>query len=157
MKSHRPYSDHEIARYVLGLDMGPHTQEIQARLARDNAAAARALKWETYFLDIVDALPASPPPPSVLAQLEASLSMEPYPPQAASAVPDTDAADAHPPEVARTHVSRNYFKQPRAWRTLGLIVAVAVLMFLTWAALKPLPDETQVQQTVHLEASPATN
>lgn len=154
MKSHRSYSDHEIARYVLGLDMGLHAQEIQERLARDNAAAARALKWEAYFLDIVDALPPSPPPPSVLAQLEASLGMEPSPPQSAALVRDNGPINTEPAKISETRAPAGFFGWQHAWRTLGLLVVVAVLLLLVWAALKPLPDETQVQQAVHLEASP---
>ena len=70
------YSDDEIARYVLGLDMPDRVADIQSRLAHDDAAAARALKWEAYFLGIVDALPVQPPPDAVLERIRQSLGME---------------------------------------------------------------------------------
>ncbi|MGB7525002.1 MAG: hypothetical protein WA923_11790, partial [Castellaniella sp.] len=73
---HRSYSDDEVARYVLGLDMPDRVADIQARLAHDDAAAARALKWEAYFLGIVDALPAQPAPDAVLDRIRQSLGME---------------------------------------------------------------------------------
>src|SRR5690606_3910094 len=77
MKPNYPsFSDDEIARYVLGLDMPDRVAEIQSRLAHDDAAAARALKWEAYFLGIVDALPAQPPSDAVLDRIRQSLGME---------------------------------------------------------------------------------
>lgn len=76
MKAPRSYSDAEIAHYVLGLTL-PAEQErdLQDQLAHDDAAAARALKWEAYLLAIVDALPPSPPPPALEQRIRSSLGM----------------------------------------------------------------------------------
>lgn len=75
MKPQRSYSDPEIARYVLGLDLADQAQGIQALLAHDDAAAARALKWEAYLLGIVDALPVTQPPDTILEQIQQTLGM----------------------------------------------------------------------------------
>lgn len=75
MKPQRSYSDPEIACYVLGLDLPEQAQGIQALLAHDDAAAARALKWEAYLLGIVDALPVTPPPDEILEQIQQTLGM----------------------------------------------------------------------------------
>jgi len=75
MKPQRSYSDPEIACYVLGLDLPDQAEGIQALLARDDAAAARALKWEAYLLGIVDALPATRPPDEILERIQQTLGM----------------------------------------------------------------------------------
>ncbi|HET8596279.1 MAG TPA: hypothetical protein VFM22_00805 [Castellaniella sp.] len=161
MKAHRSYSDHEIARYVLGLDMAEHTREIQARLARDDAAAARALKWEAYFLDIVDALPGSPPPPSVLASIQATLGMEDEPvlgdarPRASAAGPAQDgpAPDApQTPAPRRRAPRRRRLSKRRVLLAAGAVVVVATAVLLAWAALRPAPSGTLVQQPLHLQS-----
>jgi anti-sigma-K factor RskA len=159
MKAHRSYSDHEIARYVLGLDMAEHTGEIQARLARDDAAAARALKWEAYFLDIVDALPASPPPPSVLASIQATLGMEDEPvqadarPRASAAGPAQDGPAADAPDAPeRPAARRPRLSVRRVLLAAGAVAVVAIVVLLAWAALKPVPSGTLVQQPLHLQS-----
>lgn len=75
MKPQRSYSDPEIACYVLGLDLPEQAEGIQALLAHDDAAAARALKWEAYLLGIVDALPATRPPDEILERIQQTLGM----------------------------------------------------------------------------------
>jgi anti-sigma-K factor RskA len=161
MKAHRSYSDHEIARYVLGLDMAEHAGEIQARLARDDAAAARALKWEAYFLDIVDALPASPPPPAVLARIQATLGMEDEPvredarphPAAAGPAEEGPAPEAPEPPAARRRAPRpRRVSKRRVLLAAGAILVLAIAILLGWAALKPAPSGTLVQQPLHLQS-----
>ncbi len=73
MKPAQNFSDYDIACYVIGIDKPEVDHYIQAHLASDDAAAARALKWEAYFLDLVDALPKAQPPAEILLALEQSL------------------------------------------------------------------------------------
>lgn len=75
MKAQHSYSDTEIAHFVLGLDLGDQGRAIEALLAHDDAAAARALKWEAYLLGIVDALPPLAPPDTVLPRVQQTLGM----------------------------------------------------------------------------------
>ncbi|MFT0531657.1 hypothetical protein ACMHYJ_02325 [Castellaniella hirudinis] len=151
MKSHRAYSDHEIACYVLGLDMREQAQDIQARLARDDAAAARALKWEAYFLDIVDGLPASPPPPELLTRVQNSLGMEyiAFPGETRPGHQPEAGTAASPP--AEDHKPRGRSPRPRKrlMITAGLCVATGLLVLLTWASLRPTPS-TVLQQDIQL-------
>ncbi|MGB6006951.1 hypothetical protein [Castellaniella sp.] len=156
MKQHRSYSDHEIACYVLGLDMPEHAGDIQARLARDDAAAACALKWEAYFLGIADALPPAAPPAALLMQIQATLGMEDTPivaeprqPRQAADEPEHDATAAAEPAMPH-RVRRLSWR--RVLAAIGIVAAVAVIALLTWASLKPPPDGTLVQQPLHLES-----
>ncbi|WP_322994834.1 hypothetical protein [Castellaniella sp.] len=159
MKSHRAYSDHEIACYVLGLDMHHQTQDIQARLAHDDAAAARALKWEAYFLGIVDGLTPSAPPPELLMQIQATLGMEHIPIRAEER-PHTDPENqvdqttAHDTRQARHSTPRHgWAKHRRLAMTAGLCVAAGLLVFLTWANLRSTTS-TVVQQDIQLPSQP---
>ncbi|WP_323017355.1 hypothetical protein [Castellaniella sp.] len=158
MKTHRSYSDHEIASYVLGLDMPDRAIDIQARLAHDDAAAARALKWETYFLGIADALPPAPPPAELLMQIQATLGMENAPITEESRQPQ-QPADARIDDAASTSASAarprtrtKHLSKRRLLLAVGVIAAILVIIMLVWASLKPLPDSTVVQQPLHLEA-----
>lgn len=154
MKPHRSYSDHEIACYVLGLDAAERTQAIQARLATDDAAAARALKWEAYFLSIVDALPPSPPPPALLAQIQSTLGMQAF---STTAEPRNPAAEAEfqPPspgaEADRAEPRRQLGRpRPRIAATIGIFVAASLAVLLAWASLRPIGPSTIIQQDIHL-------
>lgn len=151
---HRSYSDDEIARYVLGLDMPDRVADIQSRLAHDDAAAARALKWEAYFLGIVDALPAQPAPDAVLDRIRQSLGME-MEDMPVIGEARTDGAD--PRAASGDEPSRR--RAPRGTRLRRGRVAVALVIaavlglaaLALWASLKPIPAGTIVQQPVHLE------
>ncbi|CAM5793118.1 hypothetical protein CCAE64S_03127 [Castellaniella caeni] len=157
MKSHRSYSDHEIARYVLGLDSPEHTQDIQARLAQDDAAAACALKWEAYFLGIVDALPPAPPPATVLAGIQATLGIEETPTDAA---PTTGRPSHEAPETASDTATTPAPARPRcAWRfgrkqavVASIVAVVIILVVLVLSASLHHTSSTVVQQTIDLDA-----
>ena len=154
MKQHRSYSDHEIACYVLGLDMPEHAGDIQARLAHDDAAAACALKWEAYFLGIVDALPPAPPPEALLMQIRTTLGMEETPiaaePRRVADEPAPDAAFHGEPAIGR-RIRRLSWR--RVLAAAGIGAAAAVIVLLIWASLKPAPSGTLVQQPLHLESN----
>ncbi|CDM24268.1 hypothetical protein BN940_09031 [Castellaniella defragrans 65Phen] len=147
------YSDDEIARYVLGLDMPDRVADIQSRLAHDDAAAARALKWEAYFLGIVDALPVQPPPDAVLERIRQSLGMERDEPpvlgeaRASGAAPRAAAGDEPPRRTRR--VPR--LRRGRLALAIGIGVALCLATLALWAGLRPPPAGTVVQQPVHLE------
>lgn len=159
MKSHRAYSDHEIACYVLGLDMHNQALEIQARLAHDDAAAARALKWEAYFLGIVDGLAPSAPPPALMRQIQATLGMEHIPIMAGDHPPVDKPAD---PQYATDDTEKASSQKPhwgtesrrRLVITAGLCAAAGLLVFLAWASLRPTAS-TMIQQDIQLPSSQA--
>ncbi|MGA0584940.1 MAG: hypothetical protein ACO2ER_13680, partial [Castellaniella sp.] len=149
MKPLRSYSDDEIARYVLGLDMPDRVADIQSRLAHDNAAAARALKWEAYFLGIVDALPAQPAPDAVLDRIRQSLGMEmDEPPVMGDLVAGDDA-----PRPAAVDGSRHRraqrgvrLRRSRVAAALGIALVLSLAALALWAGLRPTPSGTVVQQ-----------
>ncbi len=152
---HRSYSDDEIARYVLGLDMPDRVADIQSRLAHDDAAAARALKWEAYFLGIVDALPAQPAPDAVLDRIRQSLGMETEEPPVMG---ETRTAGAAPHSASRDDPPRRRARRgPRLRRgrvavALGIAVALCLAGLVLWASLRPTPAGTVVQHPVHLQS-----
>jgi anti-sigma-K factor RskA len=154
MKPLRSYSDDEIARYVLGLDMPDRVADIQSRLAHDDAAAARALKWEAYFLGIVDALPAQPAPDAVLDRIRQSLGMEM---EETPVMGETRTAEAAPPRTASENASprRRARRGPRLRRgrvvlVLGIGVALCLVAVAIWASLRPAPAGTVVRHPVQL-------
>ena len=150
------YSDEEIARYVLGLDMPDRVADIQARLARDDAAAARALKWEAYFLGIVDALPAQPAPDAVLDRICHSLGMTLTDPpvmgetRAAEPAPRQAPAQESPRRPARRG-GRPRLRRGRLALAAGAVVILCLAALALWAGLQPPPAGTLVQQPVQLE------
>lgn len=165
MKDRRSYDDREIARYVLGLYDETQSNNIQQCLARDNAAAARALKWEAYFLGIVDALPQSVPPPALLAQIEETLGMAPLardvrdtpapaqrPDRAAGASSDPAAPvvaerRAHDDQAEKRGVPA-LWKRRWPWLAAGvLILCLAGILF--WAGTRETPS-SPTQQILNL-------
>ncbi len=155
MKSHRSYSDHEIACYVLGLDMPDQSRDIQARLAQDDAAAARALKWETYFLGIVDALQPAPPPATVIARIQATLGMEgmpmpeePRPAPVHAAEPDTPSSPQE--SSGRLDGRRWRIGRHRITAIAAACVAAGLLALVIGANLHHTTSKV-VQQPVQLE------
>ncbi|MFV0284468.1 MAG: hypothetical protein ACK5JE_11855 [Castellaniella sp.] len=147
------YSDAEIARYVLGLHTPERVADIQSRLACDNAAAARALKWEAYFLGIVDALPPEPVPDAVLSRICQSLGMDM---EAASVMGETRPGAVAQRSVLRDSPPRRPRRGPRLRRgrvalALGLAIALGLAALVLWASLQPAPVGTVVQHPVELE------
>lgn len=142
MKSPRSYSDPEIARYVLGLDMPERTPGIQALLAHNDAAAARALKWEAYLLGIVDALPRATPPETLLLHIQQTLGMTfdaPLPSSADAVLGDTreqDPAGTQPstPRARSTawfaHLHWPFGKPKMSRRALAASIAAAVIVIV---------------------------
>ncbi|CAM5222234.1 hypothetical protein CDEF62S_01070 [Castellaniella defragrans] len=166
MTAPRSYSDPEIARYVLGLDMPDHGQGIQALLAHDDAAAARALKWEAYLLNIVDALPMVAPPDTLMPRIQQTLGMtfeaaEP----SASVLGETRERPASK-QARGAHASWTTWlrqvpiplpeglKRPSrkvlAWSAAAGIVIVALIVILVLANLHT-PLKTTVQQVVPVQ------
>lgn len=151
--SYSSYSDDEIARYVLGLDMPDRVADIQSRLAHDDAAAARALKWEAYFLGIVDALPVQPPPDAVLDRICQSLGMEMEEPPVMGEARISEAGPrpapgGEPPRRRARPGTR--LRRGRAAMALGIAVVLCLAALALWASLRPAPAGTVVQHPVHL-------
>lgn len=88
-----------IGRYTLGLLSPQETHRVEALLGRDPAAARTALHWEETFLTLVDALPPTPPPGSVLDHILTTLDL-PLP-----AAPEMTAT-AEAPSFTHTSVHR---------------------------------------------------
>src|SRR3546814_4620529 len=107
--------DDVIAEYALGLSSPEVSGQIQARLSHDDAAAACALKWETYLLGISDSLKPVPPPPELLAQVQKALGHEtiaPSPP--ASPVPAPAPASVPEPAITAIHAALSTSAAPPA-------------------------------------------
>ncbi|HEX7388412.1 MAG TPA: hypothetical protein VF285_14205 [Castellaniella sp.] len=152
MKAQRSYSDPEIARYVLGLDMADQAQDIQTLLAHDDAAAARALKWEAYLLGIVDALPHAAAPDTLLPRIQQTLGMTFEAPEAATVLGETrertrTARRQHPtiswaawlkrvpiPQMLR-HPSR---KAAITGAAVGAVLVILIAI-VTWASVRTTP------------------
>ncbi|MFA7438414.1 hypothetical protein [Castellaniella sp.] len=168
MKARRNFTDHEIACYVLGIERAIPRQEVEDALAHDNAAAARALKWEAYFLGIVDALPPCAPDETLFAQIESTLGMQgltpgsPSPAPAATSRPGMGPdghgayqdmnAGADAPSPGQRRARRRLASWLRRWRlpvALALLVLAGVLLLVVWAGLREVPS-TMVSEAVHL-------
>lgn len=154
MKSHRSYSDHEIGCYVLGLDMPEHTQDIQARLAQDDAAAARALKWEAYFLGIVDGLPPAPPPAAVIARIQATLGIQDETPtedaRPTPERPDESGVAAAEPSPSRAKAYRRKIGRHPIAIIAAACVAAGLAALVIGASLHHTTSQV-VQQPVQLQ------
>lgn len=153
MKSHRSYSDHEIGCYVLGLDM-PEAQDIQARLAQDDAAAARALKWEAYFLGIIDGLPPSQPPAEVIARIQATLGIQDETPiedaRAVPGRPDDSGVAAAETSPGRTREYRRRIGRHQVAIIAAVCVAAGLAALVIGASLHHTASQV-VQQPVQLQ------
>ncbi|MFA5663423.1 hypothetical protein [Castellaniella sp.] len=171
MKTSRNFTDHEIACYVLGIEISVPRSEIENALAHDNAAAARALKWEAYFLGIVDVLPRQTPDGTVLAQIESTLGMralpDGVPPSPMGSVlrqvpgtpgrnADPNATDAHPERRAGRAVRQrlaSWLRRRRLPLAIVLLVLGAVLLLVIWAGTRDVPS-TMVSETIRLQGTP---
>ena len=163
MKPQRSYSDPEIARYVLGLDMAEQAQDIQALLAHDDAAAARALKWEAYLLAIVDALPPTAPPDTLLPQIQQTLGMTFKVPEPAAVLGEARerpraARGLHEPvpwmgwlqkipKIPVPQALRHPTRKATIIGVAGAVVVIALLALATWASLRTTPTSV-VHQVV---------
>lgn len=79
-----------IGQYTLGLLSAQDSHRLQRLLNSDPAAARTALHWEEAFLPLVDALPVSTPPQSILEQVLEALDL-PMPSESELASPDVEA------------------------------------------------------------------
>lgn len=154
MKAPRPYSDMEIACYVLGLDMAEDTAGIQTLLAHEDAAAARALKWEAYLLDIVDALPPSMPSEATLQRIEQTLGMTLAEASPALSAPGMPAAPlmTDPGRTEKTGTSMRRARMLRRLRLAGVITTLIVALLagiVLWAIMRTTPS-TVVEQSINL-------
>jgi anti-sigma-K factor RskA len=105
MRVSRHY-DHDIliAEYTLGLLTPQETAHVHTLMASDSAAAVTALKWESSFLQLVDALEPVTPSAHVLKQVQTALGHSPSPPTGRLLRPAATSAPAPertPPAPAR--------------------------------------------------------
>lgn len=84
-----------IGQYTLGLLTTSDRERVQALLGNDASAARRALQWEEELLALVDALPLSPPPNTLLEQILSTLDL-PFPPPTETPAPDLRQAPPTP-------------------------------------------------------------
>lgn len=163
--------DNLIAEYTLGLSSPEQARQIQARLSRDDAAAACALKWETYLLGISDSLEPVEPPPELFAQVQKALGHEtitpapdPIPTPAASAA-ESRATEAPPaaiePRPAPAREPRHKEPPPspdklRSWRITAVllgITAVVLAIFLARAWSRPEVPPVQIVRVAPTQAA----
>lgn len=167
--------DDLIAEYTLGLSSPEVSAQIQTRLSRDDAAAACALKWETYLLGISDSLKPVPPPPELFAQVQKALGHETLAPSPASepipepAIPtETPKRDAPPLVVSSRPAStpptrRQRHETPlgtpeklRSWRTTAVLLGIAVVVlaiFLARAWSRPEVPPVQIVRVAPTQAA----
>ncbi len=144
---HGPRSDLDIAEYVLGLASTEEAAAIQAWLAQDNAAAACALKWEAYLLEIADGLPGVPPPPGLQARIQATLGFADGAAEAPVMV-ESRAADA--PRPRRTRARRApRLRRGRVAAVAAVLVGVILAAVLGMALLRPAPQQ-QTERALQL-------
>ncbi len=86
-----------IGQYTLGLLTSSDSERVQALLGTDASAARRALQWEEELLTLVDALPLTPPPHTLLEQILNTLDL-PFPPPSETRA--TGLHQAQPVDVA---------------------------------------------------------
>lgn len=144
-KPYRSYSDHEIANYVLGIELSANTTHgIQHNLAIDNAAAAKALKWEAYFLSLTDGLKKQQPPEDILQNIQNTLGIT-------IAAVDENAsvvADTKPESVIQADETPKRFDS-KFKLAIGLALII-VIGFIAWASLKAPVEQSMTQQTIDL-------
>lgn len=149
---YRSYSDHEIANFVLGVELSASTnQAIQHNLAKDDAAAARALKWEAYFLSIVDGLATSKPPEEILNKIQTTLNIKANDLNANSENEPKDISleagniDLKPSDKSRFLGKKSLFKA-------GISILLLILIgFISWASLKAPAEKTLTHETINLQ------
>lgn len=150
-KQYRSYSDHEIANYVLGVRLSEsNTTGIQHNLSNNNAAAARALKWEAYFLGIVDGLAPQPPDAQVLNNIQQTLQIN----LADNATPINQDKD-NEAECARYLADKKKNKCLQKFKinkfNMALITAIIIIIALVAIiSTQGSGEKTLVQETVNL-------
>ncbi|MER1968127.1 hypothetical protein [Castellaniella sp. GW247-6E4] len=140
----RAYTDLDIAECVLGLTPPEDTAAIQAWLAQDDAAAACALKWEAYLLDIADELPGLPPAPELQARIQASLGF--------AAASDDAPVIFEGRTVAATRARHKRPTRLRRGRVAAVAAVLATLALATvigMALLRPAPQKA-TERTLQL-------
>uniref|UniRef100_UPI00333F52D5 hypothetical protein n=1 Tax=Castellaniella defragrans TaxID=75697 RepID=UPI00333F52D5 len=145
--STRAYTDLEIAEYVLGLAAPGDTAGIQAWLAQDNAAAACALKWEAYLLDIADDLPGEPPAPGLYTRIQNSLGFAALADDAAIVFEGRAIRANHPRRGRRSPLRR--LRRGRIVAVAAILAALVLLIIFSMAVLRPAEQRT-TEHTVQL-------
>lgn len=150
-KQYRSYSDHEIANYVLGIEL-PETQAkgIQHNLASDNAAAARALKWEAYFLSMVDGLEPINPKVDNLEKIQTSLNIKiaALENKGTNDSLDTNQSPSDPIQAADIPSKKKINGKLKL--AIGILVLL-IIGFISWASLKAPTEPAVIQQTIDLK------
>lgn len=144
-KAYRSYSDHEIANFVLGVELPNNiAQGIQHNLASDDASAARALKWEAYFLSLADGLKPVTVPDDIFNNIQSSLNIK-------IANTDDNSDFVTKPATENLIQAEPTPKKPKQkFRLIVGAIALLIVFFLTWASLKAPIEQTVTQQTVDL-------
>lgn len=146
-----PYTELDIAEYVLGVSTPDDSAAIQGWLARDDAAAACALKWEAYLLDIAGTLPDEAPSPLLHARIQGTLGF--------AGVPNVETIfhegrEAHherpqPATARRRRRAAPRLRRGRVAAAAAVLAAVILSVVLGVAAWRPTGQQT-TEQSVHL-------
>ncbi|MEQ7873078.1 anti-sigma factor [Sphingomonas sp. ASV193] len=134
MSSHPPLTPDRSAlagEYALGLLDGAERAEVAALAATDPAFAAEVARWSARFAPLLDEIDGAPPPPALLARIEAEIA-------APRAAPSPVAS---PPPAARAATANVVDLTPRLRRwqvATGGMTALAASLALA-LLLRPAP------------------
>lgn len=146
----RSYSDHEIANYVLGIDLPKNISEgIQYKLAADDAAAARALKWEAYFLSLVDGLEPLKPAADNLENIQKTLNIS-----IDAADNENQSLDQITDAFANSTEAGQIFSRKKRISKLSKVIGAIVVFIVILIALisfKAPVEQSITQQTIDLK------
>ncbi|WP_269498657.1 hypothetical protein [Castellaniella sp. S9] len=149
----RTHTDLDVAEYVLGLAAADDTAEIQAWLARDNAAAACALKWEAYLLGIADDLPGEVPAPALRARIHASLGFTQT--DGVSIISERRAPRAEPSRRTSGRRRPVRLRRGRVAAVAAAAVALAVSVLVGVAIWRPAGQQSTEQAVDLVPVNPA--
>ncbi len=152
--SSQSYTDLDVAEYVIGLTAPDDAHAIQDWLAKDDAAAACALKWEAYLLGIADAVPREAPTADLYARIQASLGFTAEA-DAATIVHEGRQVRAERPRDASARRRPGRLRRGRVAAAAAVLAAVILSGVLGVALLRPAEPQATEQSVQLTPVNPA--